>query len=384
MIMRKNLVAKSSTALLMISILTACSQEEMPLLGQPGTEGDIRLEKALGLAESMISSLEDGSTRSHARTLTSLTRLDGTRSDDEGGLYLANYGYDEGFALISTVPNTLPVLGFSDTGSLTPEDTVGNYPLQTYLNVQRTVPPLITDSVSWADGRQPGLPAIPPLEPSVYKIEVAPILARNVARWHTRSPFNSLCPDGTSVGCTPLAMGMLMTNYSWPASYGDMQYDWNQIRTSGWCDHVSHLLYAIRTAAKAGSSGAVTENNICPAFKKMGYKEPSIESFGTASQGLRSGNPVMMMGNAENESAGHAWIIDGIYSTYEPSLWWTTPAPTVYYYHSVWGWGGTSNGYFYYGNGKVSGSPAKVGDNDSDVAIDYVFYNFRSIGTLTH
>ena len=55
---------------------------------------------------------------------------------------------------------------------------------------------------------------------------------------------------------------------------------------------------------------------------------------------LDNGWPIIYRGYQENDGPGHAWNIDGYDNDY---------------YHCNWGWGGSSNGYFYFNNLNGSG-----------------------------
>lgn len=394
---KKTKLVKGGIILLMTVILAACAQEEMSLVDTPDVEVDARLEQVLSIAERMIGSLEGEEPTRSVRTLTTLTRLDGTRTDDEGGVYIANYGYGDGFALVSTRPNSIGVMGFSDTGSLNLQDTAVNGGLKDYLDavVMSAAPGGYTkiDSLKIINPGT-GLVPLPPVEPSVYKIEVAPILTYYMSRWHQSYPYNSMCPldnegNRTLVGCGPLAISMMMAHYEWPESDGAMTFNWSKIRNTYGCDQLYYLVrtVGIKASAKYGATGTgVTTDNMCEAFKKFGYKKPSTVSFSEATGEVWNGNPILVIGTNKDpdKNSAHAWIVDGIYSRYEPGLWWTSPAPTLYYYHTVWGWGGTSNGYFSYSGGEVSGKPYKTGENDSNISIGVGYDSFRVISGLKH
>tara|TARA_B100001173_G_C15951667_1_gene531685 strand:+ start:1 stop:867 length:867 start_codon:yes stop_codon:yes gene_type:complete len=66
---------------------------------------------------------------------------------------------------------------------------------------------------------------------------------------------------------------------------------------------------------------------------KINYNDD--EWFSLLKNQIDNGWPIVYRGYAENDGGGHAWNIDGYQNQY---------------LHCNWGWGGSSNGYFYFNN----------------------------------
>ena len=202
---------------------------------------------------------------------------------------------------------------------------------------------------------------------------VAPLISAN---WNQGGQWNDQCPGNSLVGCVAVAMGQVMYYWEHPVQgsgysqyfdpdYGPISvnfeehtYDFDNMLDDQATEDSQLLLYhagvSVNMDYGESSSGAsvcwegpssqdALENHFnfisdirCEA--KLNYTDEEW-SFLLKDQ-LDNGWPIIYRGYAENDGPGHAWNIDG----YEND-----------HFHCNWGWGGSSNGYFYFNNLNGSG-----------------------------
>lgn len=108
-------------------ILSSCANESPELISESAPP--TALDRVLKNADQLYDALYKG-TRSGNRKISSVEKLSSkieTRSaGDDEGMYIVNYGNDQGFAVVSTIPGSAPVCAISDEGSLHEEDINDN------------------------------------------------------------------------------------------------------------------------------------------------------------------------------------------------------------------------------------------------------------------
>ena len=403
--MKKKLISYAAVAL----VLTACSSEEP--ITPPNQVNDamganpyrVSLTDALKNADALLGELSEGEvTRSVERKVESVEYYSrpGTRS--LGGdtlLYLVNYADDAGFALLSADSRLRPIYAISDEGSMSFSDTTYNKGLALFA---RGVEAEITSL--------PNLPYIPvdslinqPIFPdfggTYIKSKVAPLLTASVRGWGQGSPYNKLCIiDGNQyayVGCAAVAVGQIMSYYNYPNPFGDIYFNWTLMKNGMDYDDVALLLRLLGDEDNldmeyhlyGGDEGSgASPKRVRPTFINMGYNDPgNLLNFSSAYvrsyldktlTNMDGGGPVFVCGygtNSNGQRIGHAWVIDG-YIQYESK---GTLVPGGYLlhdilFHCVWGWGGDSNGYFYWDRAnRFGGDPIEKADDDYS-------YNFQN------
>ncbi len=207
------------------------------------------------------------------------------------------------------------------------------------------------------------------------------------ARWGQSSPFNDNCPllQGSRcvTGCAATSLAILMKHYGFPnQAYGplpeyttgtnaitiaaktiDYQYQWDQMTdtygsssTVAQKSAVATLMADLGQILKMdyGTSGSSAKNSaILPAmFTYMKYSNSAAMIYRsnytsqrwsqTLKDELDANHPVLYLGSSV-VGGGHAYIVDGYDSDGR--------------FHFNWGWGGNSNGFFffpdtYYSNGE--------------------------------
>ena len=196
------------------------------------------------------------------------------------------------------------------------------------------------------------------------------------ANWNQGGQWNNECPGNALVGCVAVAMGQVMYYWKHPVqgsgysqyydqNYGpiavnfeDYTYDFDNMLDNQATLDSQLLLYHAGVSVNMDYSESGSGASVC-------WESPSseaaleqnfnfIDNIGCESKlnyndeewamilkdQLDNGWPIIYRGYQENDGPGHAWNIDGYDNDY---------------YHCNWGWGGSSNGYFYFNNLNGSG-----------------------------
>lgn len=375
----------------------------------------ISLEQALDYAEQMFDVIGASSTdtkSSAGRRISDVKCLyeTKTKSDDESlskTLYLVNYADEKGFALLSSDRRALPIYAISDSGNFEISDTVSNKGLAAFMRIVNADLAL-TDIY---EQRKPATKLSTPVASDFgsYKIilgaQTYPLILKVPSRWSQKSPYNKYCftasGDTALVGCAAVAIGMIMSYYSWPSSIDGQRLNWNLIKQSASANQTAKFLAylggenLLNMNYGVDRSSAVYQN-YSRTFTGMGYKEPNpLKSF--SESGVRdalndalkgitnnSGNgPVLARSYAANSLGGHAWVIDG-YAQYITDTSTNPIDSTATLFHCVWGWNGKSNGYFYFGSDKkFSGSQIAISPDDEE-DIHNIWYVFNSVQYMSN
>jgi len=402
--------SKTLIALAFFALLTSCTNEyedfNLKQESEHPMKKDARLAEALTRAENLMSRIEGG-TRSSARLIESVEYIGGnqlTRGSNADSLYyLINYSNNKGFAVLGATDENEGVYAISPNGHLEMEDTVDNPGLAMFfanlpLNLP-TRPGFVIDSTI---NNKPIIVVDEDLS-----TQLKPVLSECVRKWHQRYPFNIECnTNGTNyaAGCAPLAVAMIMTYYEWPSSYKSISYDWNAIKSAKWPSEIidakiPNLIKEIGApenlntsygSSENGGSGTNVEKTYKRTFEHFGYKKPAnFQDFTVGGLGdflSKNKKPVLMYG-VRTGSLGHIWLIDGYYYDWHRS----SKVLGEYYgegylFHAVWGWGGSSNGYFKISNGFKPMTDYNGSDDDNSYtdqeynSIQY--YNLRFMGDV--
>ena len=278
--------------------------------------------------------------------------------------YVFDRGQNEGFVIVSGDDQTIPVLGYTDSGTFDYEK----------------LPPNMKE---WLDGYarqleriQAGAPVISAVIPTHPRVE--PMMK---SKWSQGSPYNLSCPlDAGSrsvTGCVATAMAQLLY-YNREKSVTETQatipayetwtkkikvaalpagrpIDWdNMLDTYGSANDkqkkaVADLMLYCGAAAKMdytnASSGAQSHDAYLAFANYFGYGS-SVKYYSYADvpsdvewdrivyAEMAAGRPIYISGS--NSEAGHAFVAHG----YDGNL----------RYYINWGWGGQSDGWYYLTN----------------------------------
>ena len=167
--------------------------------------GHVTPEQALQQAQNFLQQTPSGMKRSQAAVpqLKMAGRV--------GGLYVFNAERNRGFVIVSNDDRTAPILGYSDTGALDPDNMPSNMRawLQGY-----------TDEIASMDENSSQPASSDYRRVSAVREPIAPLLK---TQWNQYEPYWNLCPKTTIVGgehsltgCVATAMAQVMNYHQWP------------------------------------------------------------------------------------------------------------------------------------------------------------------------
>ena len=292
--------------------------------------------------------------------------------------YLMQNERGEGFVIVASDDRAMPVLGYSDHGTIDAATMPDNFRmwLQIYEEeisaaVQAQLPQSAETAAQWA-----ALSAGTSL-PARATTAVSPLLSTT---WDQGSPYNSLCPGSgwnkCPTGCVATAMAQVMKYWSYPqkgcgshsytctsynnqtlsADFGNTTYNWSSMPNNVTSSNTAvatlmfHCGVAVEMQYTTSGSGAQTldpygnnypsaeaafkcyfgYNSTLKGKRKDGFDES--EWINMLKVELDAGRPVMYSGFDEDLTDGHAFVCDGYNSSN--------------YFHFNWGWSGSNDGYF--------------------------------------
>lgn len=332
----------------------------LSFVGLIGSSVDAR---TLTPAEALARALDNGKTSAPHRAPLRKSPILTVGEQNSPSLYVFDQG-NEGYLVVSADDVAAPVLGYSTTGSIDPDNMPDN--LRWWLNQYKAEIEAATKN---------GTPAY-----SQYSDgDRAPIEPLLKTRWNQGEPYNNDCPqlagNYTVTGCVATAMAQVMNYHEWPASFNaDFSYTWATAQsqlvwkednvTFDWanmldvytrgqydttqaaavaklmkaCGYSVNMNYDIE---QRGGSGAPSISIPLALVNTFGYdKDAHIEfrSFYGLDEwetiiynNLKECGPVIYSG-ANGSGAGHCFVCDGYQSDG--------------YFHFNWGWSGVSDGYF--------------------------------------
>ena len=286
----------------------------------------------------------------------------GARSGDAPAFYVYNYGFDDGFVIVSAEDTALPILAFSDKGQFAIDERM---PVQ--------VKEWLRGYCAYIQQVRSGARYLEPAPDLGIDITIAvePLVQ---AHWDQAEPYNNLCPpfdavENCATGCAATAIAQIMRHHEWPETgegsvvfdgkiidFSQSRYDWgNMLDTYDYgvsypeekCHAVAKLMYDVGVASEMQygyESGAQNVNIYRSLYthfkysKQMQYLVRNTMSTAEWKERIRreldNGRPVYYGGFAEDMSMGHAFVCDGIDETNN-------------YFHFNWGWSGHCNGYYF-------------------------------------
>ena len=301
----------------------------------------------------------------HALAVTPQMKLAGRVN----GLYLFNVTNNNGgFVIVSNDDCTEPVLGYSDTATLDPENMPEN--MRAWLKGY-------ADEIAWAKKHPSAVAPSPKLAKNNTKAPIAPLLKTT---WSQSSPYNKFCPEyktdkNAATGCMATAMAQCMylaesrvgstTTYTTSDIPGYMTntyglfvqaipagspIDWYRMHSSydtydagTSVDAMARLMQYCGTSIRTdyGPSSSSNTKRIATALRTyFGYKntvtyvERSLYTYAEwidiLYNELSQGRAICYGG--QSTGGGHEFVCDG-YQAED-------------FFHINWGWGGMSDNYF--------------------------------------
>ena len=282
--------------------------------------------------------------------------------------YIVNFD-PQGFALISANKTTIPILGYSfsnnfNLNQLPPqlEEIIKSYKNNIDFVISNQLQSNSAIENLW----------IKYLDNNLISREIREVPPLITANWDQGGQWNDMCPDQTLVGCVAVAMGQVMYYWGNPSqgagysayfhqnygpisiNFSDYFYDFENMEDNNATEASQLLLYHAGAAVHMdyshwGSGASVCwegpsaqdalinnfnfiEDTTCDT--RINYDDDGW--FNNLVEQLDNGWPLIFRGYGENDGPGHAWNVDG----YQEGG----------YIHCNWGWGGSSNGYFYFNN----------------------------------
>lgn len=297
-----------------------------------------------------------------------------TKALQERGFYAFNINDNEGYIITSGSDRTQPVLGYSDHGSIDPQNMPE--PLKYWLESINTA----------VENIEAGIPQAKAIKENniarvADKKAIAPLVK---CQWNQGEPYNLLTPSYTdqnngsyhehsATGCVATATSQIMYYWKWPqeacAEIPSYEYNWSGNKkwtnklpsiTFNWDamkdtygnndseeskQAVAQLMLYAGHGMKSGYAGATgaTSGNALNALKN--YFDYNKQAYNTYHLNytfqewedlfyneLAAGRPILMGADNYERTGGHEFVCDG----YDGNG----------LYHINWGWGGWDDGYF--------------------------------------
>ena len=302
-------------------------------------------------------------------TIESINSIDA--KNNYVGIYIVNLD-PTGFIIVSGENRAMPILGYSFNNSI----DLNNLPIQ--------LDSILNDYIRGIEYIADNNIMVDEVNSQLFNYylnghdsdrenlrNVSPLITAN---WSQGGGWNDFCPNNSVVGCVAVAMGQVMYYWNHPnqgdgysqyydpdhgiiaVNFEDYNYDFNNMFNDYPTLDSQLLLYHSGVAVHMNYSPCASGASVCwegPSAQNaldehFGYNNDitcevkinySDEEWSLLIKDqLDRGWPVIYRGYSDD--AGHAWNIDG----YEDI-----------YYHCNWGWGGSSNGYFYFDNLNAGG-----------------------------
>ncbi len=289
----------------------------------------------------------------------------------------------DGFVVVAADDRVKPVLAYSFTGRYSEEGQapqfkpwMGQYARQIVSAIENDNKPSLPVTEEWdrlltMDAGQ--------LKPLHSGRDVQPM---TYSTWNQNWPYNSQCPEDpagpgghTYAGCVPTAMAQLMYYYRWPetgtgsytyedppygtlsVNYDSASYDWNSMKNYITVENpaIAQLMFHLGVSCDLqygpGGSGMFNHKSAY-AWRTFFKYAPETQYLFRDSTALSWDSiliahldrkmPLYYAGWSVPNIVGHGFVCDG----YQGSD----------YFHFNFGWGGSSDGYYYTGNLIVGGN----------------------------
>lgn len=283
-------------------------------------------------------------------------------------LYVVNYTDNAGFAIVSDNERYDGVVALIEEENFVPGEEISNPGMQFFLelyreaylqdNLSRTID--ATDIASYIENT-PVAYAANIDEEGWTTSTIYPNKLRT--KWGQGHPYNMYCftLDGkqAKAGCVPVAIGQVLSYYSYPQTINGYTLDWNHLHFE-YPSNINQAEQSARLLRELGTlTGATYGESETGAYHKMirphltewGYEymvsdpDKVSDTFSEIMMihNLYEYGPAIVSGSSYDDNgvriSGHCWVIDGAiaqtgYSTYR------------FLYHCNWGWNGSKNGYF--------------------------------------
>lgn len=327
--------------------------------------GDVTPGEALQQAQSFIQNRKSRVKQAPGtRTVPRLTMVKQVK-----GLYVFNVENNGGFIIVSNDDRAVPILGYSDSGAIDPNNMPDNMLawLQGY-----------ADEIAWlqqhSSNANDSIPKIARHAP-IAKTDITPLVT---TKWDQGAPYNNMCPTYSGnnkavTGCVATAMAQVMNYHQWPQSatsaipgyitysyslnLSDLPattFDWDYMQnsysssaTGASADAVAELMQYCGYSVEMdyGPSSGSNTDMVAAALKAYYDYNTTTTQFVSRSMytatkwanliyhELANNRPVVYGGMSSG--GGHEFVCDGY--KYENG---------TDFFHINWGWSGVSDNYF--------------------------------------
>ena len=331
----------------------------LSFVGLIGSSVDAR---TLTPAEALARALDNGKTSAPHRAPLRKSPILTVGEQNSPSLYVFDQG-SEGYLVVSADDVAAPVLGYSTTGSIDPDNMPDN--LRWWLNKYKA-------EIEYAAQNEAGTYTVN-VRPT--RSEITPIIK---TQWNQTGPYNKFCPVDPLIrpdticvtGCVATAMAQVMKSHNWPESFNaDFNYIWNRNGSNlSWKESNVTFDWATMLENYNEEYNKTQADAVALLMKACGYSvamqytynqssansyvisNALVNTFGfdkgvhTALRSLYDLNEweTLIYDNlntcgaaiyfGKNDSNGHCFICDG----YKDGG----------FFHFNWGWGGMSDGYY--------------------------------------
>lgn len=381
-------------SLLVLTSISSCSDdnqlEQTQSVTRPVNKGHkLTIEQAINRSYEYLTDVSTPETRGISRAIASVECItNGTKTRNQNAdtlLYLVNYKDNAGFLLMTADDRILPVYAFSDTGNLNLSDTTFNAPLRNYMEG-------IKYDVTNKLGNMDNTSGI--FRPEfVVKDYLEPLASPYQSCIGQQAPYNNKCPiiDGQHAlaGCVPVSFEIALSCLKSPKTYLNDIYHWEEMNNGENDADIATLLARLGDTNNLDANyglertGAYITLYYSRTFENFGFPNVSIGAFNNqlATQRLRV-EPLVVY------NSNHAWVIDG---AYYPSIELSNgKILQQYYFHCVWGWNGSCNGFYLStDNSTIRASEGKpwfyweydpqTGGSMNETPITQMIYQFQNV-----
>lgn len=303
-------------------------------------------------------------------TANDIVSFPGSSNNEHPLIYVFNAGTNNGFVLIAGDDNSVPVLGYSITGSFDKDNMPPNF-RKWIEGYRQELEHIIANNIEAAPETKDQWAKLIQGSSTENKSTnaVNPLVSTT---WNQSPYYNALCPGGSVTGCVATAMAQIMNFWEHPvqgsgfhsyneddygtlsANFGGTTYQWSSMpnNVSSPNSAVATLMYHCGVSVDMNyspqSSGAYVISSQSPVTHCSEYAFTTYFGYDNSVQGkeranysssswiqllkteLNAGRPIEYAGFGTG--GGHAFVCDG-YDNND-------------YFHFNWGWGGAYDGYF--------------------------------------
>jgi hypothetical protein len=377
----KKIIQKGLLVIAGLMLLVSCSNEKEDggIINSSSTENKIPKETIDLIAKNFFkNSSLTGKSVSQNRTIKNTKEY--KTSKKESAFYVVNYS-EGGFIILAADNRVSPILAYSDSGTFDTTEKQIIPPVAYWIETKKAQIQSIINSnqsqnkdvkLEWEgitsnvllktkNGSTTARIIEPEPEdcPDVSTVTVGPFIKSN---WGQGDTYNNLltydCGFGTKppTGCVATAMAQVMRFLQKPASY-----NWANMPNGYGTSDTQLLMKNIGVAVSMQygcSESSAYGNSMGPALvNTFGYLSASYGGFNqnTLITNLNTNRPVILTGVNPSNTSGHAWVCDGYMQStfYFKDDYGRCTGQAVTYkpsFHMNWGWSGSYNGYYTYGN----------------------------------